>query len=224
MRLLLTAALFAIAAESAGGEVIDFNSVVNSKANQIYSGALNVEGYIFTSGHFHITDAPSGCVYGGCTPFNGTQYFSIDGPVLGLPVVMTAEGGAAFDLYSLQAARLFADGDTAEASTFFYNAELLQLTGTLQGGGTVSTSLALPATPGFGTFLLPSTFVNLVSLSISGSVPGITDNASWAIDNLDATLQLADPPNAVEGELPEPAAVLLTAAGLLLIGLRRRFD
>jgi len=221
MRLALLMAVFALAPAAVSGVVIDFDSVVNVTDNQIYTTVLNVQGFHFASGHFHITNAPAGCAFGGCTAFNGTQYLSVEGPELGLPVVMTATGGAAFDLYSLQASRLFSDGATASATGLFYNAEFLNLTGTFNGGGTVSTSLALPATPGFDTFLLPPTFVNLISLNISGSVPRLTDNASWGIDNLNLSLVEVGG-KSVEG-VPEPATVLLAAAGLLLIGFRQRF-
>ncbi len=203
-------ALFLLGGGAAAGAVIDFNSVVNAGPNADRTTPLTTQGYIFTSAHFHVNDTPAACAFGGCTTLNGTQYLNIDGPQLGLAVVMTRVGGGTFDVIGLQASRLFMDG-VASALANFANAEQLLLTGAVNGGGTVSAAFSLPALPGFGTFTLPSTFANLNSLTISGTVPGLTDDASWAVDNITVN------------DIPEPATVLLTAAGMaLLLRLRGR--
>jgi hypothetical protein len=193
----------------ASGAVINFDSVVNGTQNQQYGPSLTTQGYTFTSEHFHINDAPGSCSFGGCTTLNGTQYVNVDGPQLGTAVVMTREGGGTFDVLSLQASKLFVDG-TAAALANFVNADSILLIGALSGGGTVSVSVPLPALPSYNSFTLPGTFVSLVSLTISGSVAGLTEDASWAIDNITVN------------DVPEPASVLLTAAGLAaLLGLRK---
>jgi hypothetical protein len=192
----------------ASGAVIDFNSVVNGSANADRTTPLTTQGYTFTSAHFHINDTPGACAFGGCTTLNGTQYLNLDAPQLGQPVVMTRAGGGSFNLNSLQASRLFVDG-TASALLNFPNADTLELVGELSGGGTVSVSISLPALPSFNSFSLPGTFINLLSLTISGSVDGVTDNASWAVDNIDVS------------DVPEPSTVLFAAGGALLLGLRK---
>lgn len=209
MRAIFLMALLSIGASGAAGAVINFDSVVNGSPNQEYNTSLTTQGYTFTSAHFHINDTPASCSFGGCTTLNGTQYINVDGPQLGFSVVMTRQGGGTFNATSIQASRLFVDGTTSALANF-PNADFLVLTGALSGGGTVSVSIPLPALPGFNTFALPGTFVSLSSLTMSGEVTGLTDDASWAADGIDVT------------DIPEPATVLLTAAGLaMLFGLRK---
>jgi len=55
----LTLAL-AVVSTPAWAAVIDFEGVV-SAGNPIRSGTLTVDGFDFTSGHFHIIDNPGQC-------------------------------------------------------------------------------------------------------------------------------------------------------------------
>lgn len=202
-------AAISLGATLASATVIDFNNFDgNIGARTTYSA----QGFTFTSAHFHINDVPASCGFGGCASIDGTPLLAVDAPLFGFPVTMMRDAGGPFDLIGLQATRVFVDGTASAVNGFYPNAESLILTGILQGGGIVTYSVSLPALPGFAAFTLPGSFRDLISLTFSGSVPGLTDNASFAVDNIEVAFIV-----------PEPSTMLLIGSGLaLLLGIRQR--
>lgn len=192
-------------ASLASAGVVDFEST--STANAILSGSTDVQGLTFTSGHYHILDSTSAS-FGGVVP--PVKYLALDAPGLGLPVTVTLTGGGAFSVLSLDASQLWVDGAAAAAGGYA-NADFLHLLGNINGGGTVTTDL--PLVFGFANFVLAG-FNNLDSMVISGFVVGGTDNASWAVDNIE-----------FGAPVPEPgswAALLLGLGGLSYAVSRRK--
>jgi hypothetical protein len=172
----------------------------NSSA--ILSGTASVEGYDFTSAHFHIVGVPNTC----CVS-DGTKYLGADAPQLAFPVTMTKTGGGAFNVLGLDAAKLFLDIGGIPG---FPNAASLELLGNVSGGGTVTASLLLPPEGSFGTYSIAG-FTNLDSMVISGLLPGVTDNASWGVDNI-----------VVGSGVPEPGTFGLAALAFAALGLAAR--
>ena len=184
-----------------GAAVIDFNGVVSS-GNTNQSPALVTQGFVFSSGHFHTIDDPGLCSLGGCVG-NGTTYLAVDGPGLGLPILMTAVGGAAFSLNGFDGDILFLD-KAAAASSGFADSTSIGLVGTLNGGGTLSTSFLLNGSANFQHFNLPVSWANLLSVTFTG-LSGAVTNTSFALDNIAVI------------STPEPSMVGLV--GLMLVGL-----
>jgi hypothetical protein len=129
---------------------------------------------------------------------NGTQYLltQFDGTLR-----LAHSMGRSFSLESFDAAESFSG-----LSDFW--ARQLVLTGDVLGGGAVTTSFALDFVndgsgplSDFQTFMLPTTFVSLIGLTITGS--GNVGRNDFAIDNLHLTV------------VPEPSTVVFLA----LIGL-----
>lgn len=147
---------------------------------------------------------------------NGTNYLSAantTGGVFSQSFTMSQAGGASFDLFSIDLAELFRNGDFAESA----NATRVNLVGNLLGGGTIAATMLLDGFNDgtalgfdFQTFILPSTFVNLTSVVLSGAgssgFGGTTFNI-FAIDNVNAVSPVA-----------EPSIVALFAVGLLGLG------
>ncbi len=195
---LLTMSVLPLTASTVTFDPFPFND------SRILSGTVTIEGFDFTSAHFHIVGVPNPC----CVS-DGTKYLGVDGFALGFPVTMTEHGGGTFSVLGLDAAKLFLQ--VGGNGPGFPNAVTLDLLGNVLGGGTVNTSLLLPPEGSFSTFTV-SGFSNLTSLVISGSVPGVTDDASWAVDNIAVST------------VPEPGTLVLLVTGILSLagGLRRR--
>ena len=160
------------------------------------SGTVTTQGFNFTSASFH-TVCEGGCVA------NGTEYLASLAN-FDSPVVVTSVSGQPFSLSGLDAAKLFLTPGGVFGSP---NADTLNLSGTLTGGGTVSTLLTLPAEGAFSKFAVTG-FTNLNSLTISGSTAGM--DGSWAVDNLVFSTASAAAPE------PGPATFIPLALGLLL--------
>ncbi len=202
LTLVTVIALMLASVASAG--VVDFEST--STGNAILSGSTDVQGLTFTSSHYHIPDSVVGS-YGGSVAL--VKYLALDAPGLGFPVTVTQTGGGAFSVLSLDASQMWGDSGAAAAAGY-NNADFLHLVGNISGGGTVTTDLPLGF--GFANFVLAG-FNNLDSMVISGFVVGGTDNASWAVDNIEYA-----------SAVPEPGswAALLLGLGSLSYAVSRR--
>lgn len=133
--------------------------------------------------------------FGGCVD-NGSNYLLEEagpgGPefALGAPIIMTHSSGRPFSLLEFDASKVFLDGEAA-AIGGFPNADQINLEGALYDGTTLQLSFPLqdPAS-GFSTYLLPQTWVNLKSVTFSGSVLNQNGEPSGTgaigIDNLSA--------------------------------------
>lgn len=200
---LVTVVALTLASVASAG-VVDFESTAT--ANAVLSGPTAVQGLTFTSDHYHIPDIVVGSYGGSVAP---VKYLALDAPGLGFPVTVTQTGGGAFSVLSLDASQMWADSGAAAAAGFD-NAQFLHLVGNINGGGTVTADL--PLVFGFANFGLAG-FTNLDSMVISGFVVGGTNNASWAVDNIEFS------------SVPEPgswAALLLGLGGLSYAVSRRR--
>lgn len=200
---MVTVIAFTLASLASAG-VVDFESTATG--NAILSGPTNVQGLTFTSAHYHIPDSVVSSYGGSVAPVN---YLALDAPGLGFPVTVTQTGGGAFSVLSLDASQLWGDSSAAAAAGYA-NADFLHLLGNINGGGTVTADLQLGF--GFTNFALAG-FTNLDSMVISGYVVGGTDNASWAVDNIEFS------------SVPEPgswAALMLGLGGLSYAVSRRK--
>lgn len=184
-------------------DFIDFNSVPSS-GNPILT-TLTTGGYQFSSTHFHTIDSTFGSLVS-----NGTIYIAEEAGNLGGPITMSKVGGGVFSLNRFDGAKLFLSNTPG-----FPNADFINVVGNLFGGGTVSAQFALQTAVAFQTFLLPGTFVNLTSVTFSGSVIG-GDAGGIALDNIEVNATTA---------VPVPSGVVLTGLGFMCItgaGLVRR--
>jgi hypothetical protein len=155
--------------------------------------------YLATPGAIAHIGNPTGCSPN-CSSDGHYAFYSFNTGSLGFGEA----NGAAFSLYSLDAAQTF---------TTLNRALDITITGTLQGGGTVSQAFTEPngSADSFNTFTLPSSFRNLVSVSISGA--GSAPLNEFAVNNI-----------VVTAAVPEPSSYALVIAGLGLVALavRRR--
>lgn len=198
---------------SAAASVVTFDDVAGG-GNAIQT-SINSGGFVFTSTHFHVTDDPGSCSFGGCVQ-NGTQYGAEDAPTLAGPVTMARQGGGTFSLASFDGAELWLD-DAAAAAGGFQNASLIRVVGDLFGGGTIAQDFVLDGikdgaggVDDFQSFLFGAGWTNLVSATFEGrDVQGSL--ASIAFDNI----------NANGNTVPEPASLVLVAAALGLMRRRR---
>lgn len=198
-------------AVSASATVINFDSAPGSGNPIITSYAES--GFTFTSSHMHTVDSPTICLYGGCVD-DGTTYLSEEAGSLGGPITMSSTNGSAFNLLGFDGAEVFLDAAAASAGGF-PNANMINVVGTLMGGGTVSALLSLDGLADgaggiadFQSFNLAG-FTNLSSVVFSG----LTDTGGTggiSLDNLNVA------------SVPEPGSLLLLGIGLLGFSVVRR--
>jgi hypothetical protein len=201
----LTLAL-AVVGTPAWAAVIDFEGVP-SAGNPIRSGTLTVDGFDFTSDHFHIIDSPGICLFGGCV--SPEQYIWEEAGPLGLPITMTKSGGGTFSFDGFDADQAF-NNSTAAAAGGFPNASFFDVFITFGGGGTTLLSFGGDNAPSFQTFGVGLN--NVVSAVFSGrSVTG--GPGGVAIDNI--SVRVGETP------VPEPGTLLLLGAGMAALGRRQ---
>ena len=150
--------------------------------------------------------------FAGCSPAcanNGTVNAFLDGGPVDLT---TSPAGSAFSALSFDAGELFQGVPSTWSSQ-------IVVTGTLSGGGTVSSTFFLDGlhsgANGVGdmqTFLLPASFGNLTSIRFwDGSD---TDGRGFTLDNI-----VLGSPTATA--VPEPTSLFLLGTGLAGAGIRR---
>ncbi len=197
--------LFAAQASQAG--IITFDS---SEDIGIIDSTMVIEGYAFTSQHYHINTPDSGSAW------NGTTFIGEEGGGRGLAVTMSLATGGAFSLLGFDAGE-FLPGFGLDSD--FPNATYIDVNGWLFGGGFVTQRLTLDGIADgrfglddFESFLLDDRFSNLSSVTFQG----------WALDWREGGLAL-DNINVVEAtNVSEPGTLSIMALGLLGIGIVRR--
>ncbi len=199
----LVAAAGLMSAGAAQADVLTFDSVPSSET--IFSH-LTYGEYEFDSEHFHTFGATP---YFDNVVWNGGTFLGYESG-RGHAMTMTRTDGGAFNLEALDVGEFFNYENRDRP-----NAQLLDITGTLASGGTVSYQIYLDyifdgryGLADFQTFQLPALFTNVTSLVFTGlRLDGSAGGVS--IDNLVVSV-------------PEPGTLALLGAGLLMVGVSRR--
>jgi hypothetical protein len=193
-----------VAASPANASVIDFQSIATGTCVSV-GNSFTTQGFTFSTGasNFFSCDGTRNDL-----PSNGTITVGSESPTV---TTMTQFGGGAFSMQSIDLGELF----TSQTGP-----HQVQIAGNVSGGGTVSATFDLDnindgvgGVADFQTFLLPSSFDNLQSVVLTGTLP--TDDPRFMFDNI-----VVD-----AGELapvPEPTTVLLLGSTLTGVLLRTR--
>ena len=179
--------MFCLRAEAQ--QVLSFDESSPTRSPALLSVVCaDTTGFRFLSGHFHLVGPVSEDIPNASS--NGTSHLGYESG-RGLPITMERVGGGTFSLLSLDV------GEFYSAPNERPDAETLTITGTRQGGETVSYTLTIDGirdgaggVDDFQHFVLPNTFVNLTSVVFTGLRAGGLDGGI-AIDNLE--YQLASP-------------------------------
>ncbi|MCH8895261.1 MAG: PEP-CTERM sorting domain-containing protein [Proteobacteria bacterium] len=182
-------------ASASQATIIDFESVTTDE----FTVTIVAEGYdwVFSAGGWFI--GPHDTAFCADCTSNGTSNLVAAGGLTNANVIMTRSGGAAFDIFSL---------DAATANSTEVGNELL-IEGIFSGGGTISATFGIDGT--FDFYALTG-FVDLVSVTFSSVLLGSYNFGGFSIDNLN------DSPTTV----PEPGTLALLGIGLFGMGWARR--
>jgi hypothetical protein len=199
-----------MSASPATAVVVDFESVP-STSNTTYKVPFTTQGFTFTPlSEVSIIDDPTLCLTG-CVA-NGGQYLASQGGDPGQGVAMAAEDGSPFSLLSFDGAELFLG-----SLVNFPNAARITLGGVVLGGSTIFASFDLDGLKDgaggiddFQSFVLPTGWSNLLSVTFSGEIIGNPQFGAFSLDNINA-----------QGSVPEPTTMLLLGSGLLVLSRRR---
>lgn len=170
--------------------------------------------YLFTSQRFHTIANPAG----GTLPLveNGSFFIAEEAGGLGHPITIARSDGLPFALLGLDGAEAFLS-DVEATLAGFPNAQVLEISAEVFGGGTVNISLPLDGIKDglgglsdFQSFELPAAFCGITSATFSGRTAAGTEGAI-ALDNI-----------RVAAVIPEPATVGLALMAALMVCARRR--
>jgi hypothetical protein len=189
-----------LAAAPARAAVIDMEGIAPpSGVTSEFNTTRNINGFNVFSVHGHYWDS-AGPGVGGARPDNGTDFFLHDDSNA---LVVTKAGGGGFSIQSFDA--------TFYDASFNGNANLnhvINVTGLLDGGGSIGASFAVDDIHAFETFLFGAGWENVTQVSFVNSA------GLMAYDNI-----VVDAPAAV----PAPAALAAFGFGLAgMAALRRR--
>lgn len=184
VRLLVVLAALTLG-QRAEAQVVSFNEQSPTE-NPILGQVVcaDTTGFRFSSDHFHLT----GLAFAQDYTHNGTTHIGYESG-RGDPILMERVGGGTFSLLSLDVAEFYAVNVPDRP-----DAQMIQIVGTQQGGGVVSHTFNLDGLkdgPGgvvdFEHFVLPGTFVNLVSVEFTGLRTGGA-SGGIAVDNIQYSL------------------------------------
>jgi hypothetical protein len=194
----------------ARAQTITFDAVPSAGNPEITT--LTTQGFLFTSGHFHVIGDSFATLVG-----NGTVFIAEEAGALGLPITMARVGGAPFSLLSFEGAE-----DFVAPQINYPIADFIDVLGTRSGGGTVTASFAFDGLrdgvggiPDFQNFALPDTFLNVSSVVFSGRRSN-GGTGAIALDNI--RVGSAVPARVI----PEPSSALIGAALLAFCASARR--
>jgi hypothetical protein len=185
---LLIVACWSLLGTCADAQVLTFNDLA-PYTNDILGNVVCTTGdgggtgFRFASDHFHVIGTSPTFLQNYTS--NGTTHIGYES-LRGFPVVMERFGGGTFALLSLDAAEFFFTPFVDRP-----DAETIIITGTQEGGGTVSHTITLDGLrdgPGgiddYEHFVLPGTFVNLTSVMFTG-LHSTNGDGGIGLDNIE---------------------------------------
>jgi hypothetical protein len=173
--------------------VIDFESVGGDSCFTLVGQTFSTQGFVFSqplAGNSLFTC--NGSLDGRSFPGNGSRN------LVTRDMVMQQLDGAPFDLLSFDLASEFPGNSAFDATVV--------VTGTKQGGGTVTASYSTAGSLGFQTISLNSAFSNLASVEFANV---LFPNQVFFMDNITVSV-------------PEPASQLMLLVGLVTLAMCRR--
>ena len=198
--LVLAASVWASGAGSANAYVIDMEGIAPPASNTTENTSRIWGDFTLQTGHGHYIDSAHISIINGALPNNGTDWLLHDNTGL-MILAKTASGSFALNALDATFRIVSSNGTTANHN--------ILVTGSIFGGGLVTTTLTIDDNPSFQTFTFDSSWSNLAAVSFQ-NVQG-----AMAYDNIVV--------DAVVESVPEPGAIAILGLGLLgLAGLRRR--